>query len=95
MPQDPRTGKEYPGSDIPATDIQATFSNASYVLATEDFTRIAFGESIADDIPDKFRVAIVMPTKDARDLANFILKITSSWFSDAPSTGKEDGRRDK
>jgi hypothetical protein len=58
----------------PGEDIYAIFANRFYIVATEAFTRIAFGES-ATGIQEFYRMAVVLPTEDAKALARSLSRL--------------------
>jgi hypothetical protein len=58
----------------PGEEIAAVFANQFYAVATKSFTRITFGESVIGD-RTFYRNAIVLPTDDARELAELLLKL--------------------
>ena len=72
-------------SPSPGEEVYAIFADRFYVVATDVFTRIAFGEA-PTGVQEFYRTAVVLPTKDARYLAELILRLIREL-------GEEDAKR--
>jgi hypothetical protein len=77
--------------DVPpaVADIAATFVNAFYVAVSDEFTRIAFAETL-DGNPSRYRWAVVLPTKEARDLAKILTDLTAPGPPASPELDEEE-----
>jgi hypothetical protein len=58
----------------PGEEIYAIFANQFYAVATKAFIRIVFGEIVTGN-RSFYRSAVVLPTDDARELAELLLKL--------------------
>ena len=58
----------------PGEELYAVFANDFYVVATEDFAQIIFGETVTEG-RTFYRSAFVMPTANARQMAEAVLRL--------------------
>jgi hypothetical protein len=74
--REPKTAdtKEEQEGPTPGEEIYAIFADRFYVVATTTITRIAFGEA-PTGMREYYRTAVVLPTKDAKELAELVLRL--------------------
>jgi predicted DNA-binding transcriptional regulator YafY len=57
--------------------ISATFVNNFLVTGTSSMMRIAFAESAEEPLGPQYRVAVVLPIEDAKELGRIVLKMAA------------------
>jgi hypothetical protein len=71
-----------PDEKVPALNVPALFANDFYVVADPATSRVIVGEKVGT-APTNYHTVLVMPTADARSLAQLILELSDEWFPEA------------
>lgn len=62
-----------------ARKIPALFADFFFAESTSRYVRISFGEARDEDVPEtQYRMAVVLPMDDARELAKVLMDIVGS-----------------
>ena len=61
--------------DLRAKLLPATYVDAFYIEVLGPITRITFAETIAEGHAPSVRIAVVLPTEDARDLSAVLARL--------------------